>query len=194
MVIQQNNDVDKHSEVTQQKMNDKSDNIQMLSKKWIGVKSFYNKHFPTDRRSYNMRVPFVGLVVSVLSMHFVISELGDHWYFKDEKNLILLYLYVFVSAALSYELYYGLKIEDRKQHTPWILLKFIEICLTVPSIIFCVVRHGIDAIVYGSVVLILNALTTYIVGSTSLKQLREHPAQENVDDNIYDKGDNVDDV
>jgi hypothetical protein len=43
-------------------------------------------------------------------MHFVISELGDHWYFKDEKNLILLYLYVFVSAALSYELYYGLKI------------------------------------------------------------------------------------
>jgi hypothetical protein len=110
MVIQQNNDVDKHSEVTQQKMNDKSDNIQMLSKKWIGVKSFYNKHFPTDRRSYNLRVPFVGLVVSVLSMHFVISELGDHWYFKDEKNLILLYLYVFVSAALSYELYYGLKI------------------------------------------------------------------------------------
>ncbi|KAJ3631900.1 hypothetical protein MTP99_013003 [Tenebrio molitor] len=197
MLIQQNNNVDKRSELSKQNMNVKSNKTTKLSEKCVVVKSFYNKHFPTDRRTYNWRVPFVGLVLSILSMHFVTTEFAIRWYMSNRENHILLHLYVFVSAALSYELHYGLKIGDRKQYTPWLLLKLVEIFLTLATIIYILVDHpwhlNISAplIIYGIVVSILNGLTTYIVGSTSLKQLRGHLAKENVDVNIYDNVDNI---
>jgi hypothetical protein len=159
----------------------------------VEVKSFYNKHFPTDRKTYNWRLPFIGLVLSLLSMHFVAAS-----FVIVNYTLLLPYIYIFVAAPVGYELHYGLKIGDRKQYTPWLILKLIEMCLTLASVIYVLVEYRrymssyAPAVVYGFVILTLNGLITYVVGSMSLKQLRGHQPKENIDENVYDNYDNVD--
>ncbi|XP_063923373.1 uncharacterized protein LOC135137609 [Zophobas morio] len=170
-----------------------------LSQKVVEVKSFYNKHFPTDRRTYNLRVPLVGLILSVLTIHFVTNFFMVRRYFRheDTDNLVK-YLLIFISAALGYELYYGLLIGDRKQFTPWILGKLIELCFTFATIIYIIVdywsilRFCVPQLCYGLIVFALNGLVTYVVTSTSLRQFRGHGRKTDIpEENIYEAYDDA---
>ncbi|XP_044254164.1 uncharacterized protein LOC123004793 [Tribolium madens] len=183
--------------MTVQTTNSKNAEKSKFSQKCVEVRSFYNKHFPTDRRTFNFRLPFVGLILSVLGLHFVTSEFAVQWYFQREINDLARYCYIFAAAGVGYELYYGLKIGDRKQYTPWILLKFIELCFIFATIIYIFVdsrnRLNLKAavIVYGFILLVLNGFVTYIVTSTSWRQFHGNAPKTNSDENIYDTYDDV---
>ncbi|KYB27891.1 hypothetical protein TcasGA2_TC032779 [Tribolium castaneum] len=183
--------------MTVQATNAKNAAESKFSQKCVQVRSFYNKHFPTDRRTFNLRLPFVGLILSVLALHFVTSEFAVRWYFGREINDLARYCYIFAAAGVGFELYYGLKIGDRKQYTPWILLKFVELGFICATIIYIFVdsRNHLNsasaAIIYGFILLVLNGFVTYIVTSASWRQFHGKPTKTDVDENIYETYDDV---
>ncbi|KAJ3665418.1 hypothetical protein Zmor_000914 [Zophobas morio] len=163
-----------------------------LSKTVIEVKSFYNKHFPTDRKTYNLRVPFVGLILSICTVYLL-----PLYVFKHEEIILPQCLLIFIAIGVGYELYYGLKIGDRKQFTPWIILKVIELLFTLVINIWLMMDlwFFLPIVVYAWILFVLNGLVTYTVINKSFKMFRGSGNKSNIpDEDNFDDGDVCEDV
>ncbi|XP_045461869.1 uncharacterized protein LOC123671987 [Harmonia axyridis] len=100
--------------------------------KWsIELRMFYNKHFPTDKDSYAVRFSVVGLALSFCSLQLFLNL---QWKEKRETQEFYIWALIVLLSSAAYGLYYGMKIGDRKQFTPWIIFKSIEIVTTTMSL------------------------------------------------------------
>ncbi|XP_063923436.1 uncharacterized protein LOC135137646 [Zophobas morio] len=173
-------DVDKHN---------KTSNLSEKVVAEVDNKSFYNKYFPTDRKTYNLRIPFVGLILSVCTVYLLTICI-----FNREEIYLPQCLLIFIAAALGFELYYGLKIRDRQQFTPWIIFKVIELLFTFVAIVGLVLnwRWNVTLLSCALILFALNGWITCTVINTSLKMSPGCKNKSHVpDDDSVDKTYNV---
>lgn len=98
--------------------------------RYVRVLAFYNKHFPTDKKTYSIRLPLIGLVsipyplnlytrfkiriynsiskvFSILCLHIVVTFWGRNAY---EGNQLVILSYILLSTGVAYELYWGFNV------------------------------------------------------------------------------------
>lgn len=166
--------------------------------RFIRIKSFYNNHFPTDKKTFTYRIPAVGFILSILSYQYCV------YFFVDFSRAFPLFAmaYIITALLLAVELYWGLTIGDRKQYTPWIILKILEIAATFSILIFTVVKANdkysyrlpsfitdpsIGMTVSGLLFTVANIiLTLYISNKSFGNEEIDEQANNNFEDNIYE--------
>ncbi|XP_044767141.1 uncharacterized protein LOC123323021 isoform X2 [Coccinella septempunctata] len=132
------------------------------SGKWsVKLLMFYNRHFPTDKDSYAVRLPIIAL-----------------WHDYRERREYYIWALIVLISASTYGLYYGIKIGDRKQFTPWIIFKIIEIISTTDSLLNIFI-HGH---IYGNT--LTNVILGFIVlgGNSFLLWVICHRQRDNLED------------
>ncbi|XP_045461876.1 uncharacterized protein LOC123671989 isoform X2 [Harmonia axyridis] len=129
----------------------------------IKLRMFYNKHFPTDKDSYAVRFSVVGLALSLCSLQLFLNL---QWKEKRETQEFYIWALIVLLSSAAYGLYYGMKIGDRKQFTPWIIFKSIEIVTTTMSLVVAFINsrgHVLINIVICFVVLAGNIFMIWII-------------------------------
>ncbi|XP_045461872.1 uncharacterized protein LOC123671988 isoform X2 [Harmonia axyridis] len=121
------------SQVHKESANDMATLHPDKSGKWsIKLRMFYNKHFPTDKDSYAVRFSVVGLALSLCSLQVFFNL---QWKEYRERREFYIWALILLLSSATYGLYYGMKIGDRKQFTPWMIFKIIEIITTTISLV-----------------------------------------------------------
>ncbi|XP_045461874.1 uncharacterized protein LOC123671989 isoform X1 [Harmonia axyridis] len=152
------------SQVNKESANDMETIPPDKSGKWsIKLRMFYNKHFPTDKDSYAVRFSVVGLALSLCSLQLFLNL---QWKEKRETQEFYIWALIVLLSSAAYGLYYGMKIGDRKQFTPWIIFKSIEIVTTTMSLVVAFINsrgHVLINIVICFVVLAGNIFMIWII-------------------------------